>query len=247
MSDGGRSNSSRAGWLALTSAPSASMTSWGFGVPSVASSRTRSCRATRLEASRLPDCASNTMRSRKRELRHLREDPLLRLHRAEERRVGQEHLRAAEKQIAVVIQGVVETRQDLALRLGREIDERVAADQQVQARDGRVLRQVVPAEDHRPAKRGMQEEPLALRFEIPLGDVFADRRDVFGRIARTRLGQGLLVDVGRVDLDPVEKRLLAERLAEQDGRRACLLSGRCPSAPDADVARLGGDPRNDVL
>src|SRR5207245_9289926 len=64
---------------------------------------------------------------------------------------------------------------------------------------------------------------------------------------RSSLAQGLLVDVGGIELDPLEKALLAQRLAEQDGRRERLLSGGCPGAPDPDVAALGDNPGQDVL
>jgi hypothetical protein len=51
-----------------------------------------------------------------------------------------------------VVQREVEAGEDPRLRLGVEVHQRVAADQQVDARDRRVLDQVVPAEDHRAAQ-----------------------------------------------------------------------------------------------
>ena len=49
----------------------------------------------------------------------------------------------------VVVEREVEPAQDPRLRLGVEVHERVAADEQVDARDRRVLHEVVAAEDHR--------------------------------------------------------------------------------------------------
>ena len=53
---------------------------------------------------------------------------------------------------AVVVEREVEASQDLRLRLGGEVHQRVAAHQQIDARDRRVLDEVVAAEDHAPTQ-----------------------------------------------------------------------------------------------
>ena len=60
---------------------------------------------------------------------HLREDALLLVDRVEQRAVRQQHLGPPQEQVTVVIQRVMKSSQDLALHLGREVNERVAADQ----------------------------------------------------------------------------------------------------------------------
>ncbi len=81
--------------------------------------------------------------------RNLPEHALLDIDRFEDRAMHEQHLRATEKQIAVVLEGVVEARKDAALGFSGEVHERVPADQEVQTGDGRVLHEVVPAEDQR--------------------------------------------------------------------------------------------------
>ena len=58
---------------------------------------------------------------------------------------------------------------------------------------------------------------------------------------------GLLVNVGGIHLDPVEVRLLAQGLAEQDRGGVSLLAGGRAGAPHANVAGPGDDPGDDVL
>jgi signal transduction histidine kinase len=55
-----------------------------------------------------------------------------RFHRCEEVSVREEALRAAQEQVAAIVQRVVEARQDPRLRLGVEVHERVAAGEQLQ-------------------------------------------------------------------------------------------------------------------
>src|SRR5260370_39803355 len=80
----------------------------------------------------------------------LGEDAFFHVDRGEEGRVGEQHLRATQEQVAVVVERVVKPAEDSTLRFRREVDERVAADQQVETGYGRILRQVVTAEGHRP-------------------------------------------------------------------------------------------------
>src|SRR4029077_2332490 len=84
-------------------------------------------------------------------LRDLAEDPLLQVDRDEERVAPKKHLGLAQEQVALFTQGVMEAGPDARLGLGLEIHQGVAADQQVDAGDWRVLYQVVASEDDRAA------------------------------------------------------------------------------------------------
>ena len=159
------------------------------------------------------------------EPRHLREDSLPQVDRGEQRGMGEKHLGPTQKKVPLVVQRVMEPRQDPTLRLRREIDERVAADQEVEPGDGRILGHVVAAEDHRAAKSGTKHQTLALAFEVPRFQVVVDRSEVLRNIAATSFGERILVDVGGVDLDPVDEGLLAERLAEQHRSGVRLFPG----------------------
>jgi hypothetical protein len=66
-------------------------------------------------------------------LGHLHKDAVLEVQRSEQVRPREQHLRPAQEQVAVVIEGKVEAGQDAVLGLGVEIHQRVAAHQQVQA------------------------------------------------------------------------------------------------------------------
>ena len=105
----------------------------------------------------------------------LAEDPPLEVDRREDVAVRDHHLRLAEHQQAVVAQREVEVTQHATLRLGREVHERVAADQQVQPRDRRVGDEVVAAEDHRPAQVLAERESLIGALEVLRAQLLRDR------------------------------------------------------------------------
>ena len=85
-------------------------------------------------------------------LDHLAKDPPLEIAGANSVAVGDQHLRLAEQQNPVVASAKWKRREDPRLRLGGEVHQRVAADQQVDPRDRRVLDQVVATEDDRAAQ-----------------------------------------------------------------------------------------------
>ena len=119
----------------------------------------------------------------------------------------------------------MEPHQDLGLCLSFEVHQGVAADEQVDARDRRVLHQVVPAEDHRPPQLVAERVLVALPFEIAVSQLLGDLFQVLGLAPPlASLGQRLLVDVGGVDLDPVPILGHAKRFAEQDGRAVRLFA-----------------------
>ena len=145
----------------------------------------------------------------------------------------------------------VQARQHAALRLGVEIDQRVAAGQQVDARDRGVADQVVAPKDDGAAQVLGQVEALARSFEVALEQQLRDLLELGPCIPRLpSLIERIIVDVGGEHLDPVAKLVLAEGLGEQHRDRVCLLAGRAAGRPGAD--RLLGalaveQRRNQVL
>jgi hypothetical protein len=74
----------------------------------------------------------------------------------------------AEEQHAGRGEREVEPREDPRLRLGVEVHQRVAAQQQVDPRDRGVLHQVVPPEDHRAAQVLAEMVTTAAVLEVPV-------------------------------------------------------------------------------
>ncbi|GJE69431.1 hypothetical protein CHKEEEPN_0959 [Methylorubrum podarium] len=154
------------------------------------------------------------------------EDARARLDRAEQVGVPGDVLGIAEEQHALRLQREVEDRDDAALQLGVEIDQQVAAGDEVEAGEGRILDDAVLGEDAHLPHFLDDAVGVALPHEParePLGaDVAHDRLGVAGR-ARRR--EGPAVEVGREDLD---LRHLFERrhvLAQQDAEGVGLLAG----------------------
>ena len=179
------------------------------------------------------------------------EDPPLRVHGREQTRARQQRFRAAEEEDAVLTGRIVKPGEDALLQLAREIDEDVPADEQVDVRQRRRLREIVAAEDAPAAEVAPEPMELAVAGEVaihePVGHIPQLFRPVRG-VARG--GEGLLVDVGAIDLDRVGVGRLAEVLGQEHGDRIRLLAGGAARAPDAQTAtlrRVVDEPRNDVV
>ena len=162
--------------------------------------------------------------------------------------MGEQHLGAAEEQIAriaaLAVQREVKAREDARLRLGVEVHERVAADEEIEPRDRRVLHQVVAAEDHRAAQIRPEDEASRRALEIALDERGLHAFELLLAVARqARLGQRLLVGIGAVHFDALAHRLHAERLGEHHGERVGFLARCAARRPDADVRlrRLCGE------
>ena len=167
MSPGRSPNSCRARSLAATSFRDVSMTIWATVSTSNASPRMsrRSESSSRIAAkfrSGAADCARDPMRPA---FVNTRNDALT----AVSAGVRESSVSAfSEEEIAGLVQGEDEARDDALLRLGVEVHQRVAAHQQIDARDRRVLRQVVAPEDHRRARRSLRNaNPPFRRLEVP--------------------------------------------------------------------------------
>ena len=186
----------------------------------------------------------------------LGEDAVAQLDRREKVRVRQQHLRAPEKQKAVAAVGMaiereVEALQDVSLRLGVEVHQRVPAGEQIEPRDRRVLHQVVAAEDHRASQVGAEHVAPAARLEVAVAQRPVHAFHLLRRIAReARLAERFLVDIGGVDLDALAEGIHAYGLGEHDGERVGLLSrgaARRPNAHAVVAALRGEQARHDLL
>src|SRR5205085_8922878 len=104
-------------------------------------------------------------------------------------------LRLAEEEVAALAEGEVEARQDSSLRVGVEVHQRVAAHEDVDAGDGRVLHQIVPPEDHGAPQVLAEYHVVAVGLEVAL-DLLAIERPLYGTrpvAAETGGGEGLVV------------------------------------------------------
>src|SRR5262249_6956582 len=155
-------------------------------------------------------------------------------------------LRGAQHQEAAGRQGVMEDREDAPLQGRIQVDQHVAATDQVEARKGRVGDHVVPRKDAQVA-HGLADlvaavDPDEIAPQPLLGDVEFDVVDVD---AGAGLLQGRLVQVGRQDLDGHGVRPAGQVLQQADGQRVDFLARGAAGDPDAD-RRLGGTPPRDL-
>ena len=160
-------------------------------------------------------------------------------------------LRAAEEENSSRLEHLMEEGEELSLPVGVEIDEEVAADQQVEARKGRILEEVVMSEyDHLPQHLchlpavidpGKEaHEPLFPEVGV----------DVVGIEAGTGPGDRRLVKIGGEELDPGIKLPFIQVLADENGHRVDFFAGGAAGVPNAH--RFVGVPireesRNDFL
>ena len=122
---------------------------------------------------------------------------------------------------------------DLLLSLPVEVDQQVAAGNQVGVGKGRILQETVPGEQHDVAQFARHAVLVALPGEETpqtlLAHVGFDGERIAGLAAE---GQGGVIEVGREDLD-FRPDLAAGRLLEQDHRdRISLFAGRAAGNPD---------------
>jgi hypothetical protein len=145
----------------------------------------------------------------------------------------------------------MEVADDPVLRPGVEVHQSVAADEQVDPRDRRIVDDVVPSEDHAASQVLADGVPRVVPLEVPVAELLRDVGERLGRIHRvTTLRQRLLVDVGCIDLHPLPELLLAQRLQKQHADRVRLLAGGATGRPDPDVGVLRSrldDPRQDLF
>ena len=148
------------------------------------------------------------------------------------------------------LQGIMESGNQPILQFRLQVDHQVAATDQVQLGEGRILDDVLDGEHHH----------LADFLLDPVAGIFLDeeatqpfRRDVGGDIGRidTRAGDGdgIVIEVGTVELDLELAVGLVHELAQHNGDGIGLLAGRTAGHPDAKniiVGFVGKQLRQDI-
>ena len=129
----------------------------------------------------------------------------------------------------------MEDRHHLLLQHRPEVDEHVAAADEVEPRERRVLRQVLAREHAHFADR-LRDLVAAIHLdEEPPEPIGADLgQTAFGVESRPRLLDRRVADVGAEYLNRVGAAPIAEVLEQHDGHRVDLLAGRASGNPDAD-------------
>jgi hypothetical protein len=146
-----------------------------------------------------------------------------------------EGLRRSEHQVPGRPERVVEDGHDALLQDRLEVDEHVAAADEIEPRERGIAGEVLPREDAAIADRFVDLPELARLGEEapqPLGRHVAG--DVLDVRAGPRLLQRGLAHVGGEDLERRALPQLRERLEEDDGERIRLFSGRAAGHPDPD-------------
>ena len=171
-------------------------------------------------------------------LGHFAEDAIGQFERFEQFAVGQQHLGLAEKQVAVLVQREVEPGENVALTLGIEIHQRVAADDQVEVRDRRIAHQVMPAEDHTVAQVAVEAKAAVYTVKVFLTQVFGHRLNVALVVGGgARLVKGVLIHVGGINLDALAELFGSHLLAQEHGQGVSFFAGGAAGAPEAKLRR----------
>ena len=172
-------------------------------------------------------------------VRHLErlKDPVPLVDRAKQIAILADAFGRAQKQVAVGAQRVVEHRQDLALQIGAEIDQQIAAGHHVHAREGRIADDVMRRKDAHFAHLLGHDISGAVALEKARQPLCRDIREkLFGIPPKPRHGQGRLVYIGREDLDLVGQPFALHVFAQQYGKRIDLFAGGAGRHPQTQLA-----------
>src|SRR5262249_58948481 len=128
------------------------------------------------------------------------EDSPLEGDRHEAARAAEHGFRLAEEEMAAFADRVVKARENAVLEVAVEVDEHVAADEEVEMRERGVLGEVVTPEDAPLPEVAPEAVQLPLRDEVPLEQLTRHVLHVVEAIeAGAGRGERVFVDVGRVD------------------------------------------------
>ncbi len=137
----------------------------------------------------------------------------------EQRFLLEDALRFAEEQEGTRVERVVEHRQQARLQLALEVDQDVAATDQIEAQEGRVLHQILAREDHRIAQALVDLVAVAMRREMGADAVAIHVCEVGrGKNATPCQSHRVEVDVGGEDLQAILVEGGAQPFGEQDGQ-----------------------------
>ena len=145
-----------------------------------------------------------------------------------------------QEQHAIGFKRVVKTRNQAVLQLGLHIDHQIAATEQIEPGERRVLDHVLHREHHHVAQF-LFDLIAGPSLDKETGQAFG--RDVLGDVrridARPRRDNRVLIQIGGIDLN-IQFLLVfgpecGLQLGEQDGDRVGFLAGRATGYPDAEV------------
>ena len=147
-------------------------------------------------------------------------DPPLLVHHLEDGLGGPHRLGLAEEEEALGrVQRIGEEVQDLALQIGVEVDEQVAAQDQIDARERHAAVQILLAEDHHlPDRLGHARAALGVLEEAAAELVRKITHGVVGIEAPPRERDRRLVDIGGEHLHPPFRQLGPEDIRRQEGQ-----------------------------
>ena len=146
----------------------------------------------------------------------------------------------AQHEVAAFAEREREQLEGALLELGREVDEDVAAQREVDPRERRPLAEVVLAEHHEGPDLLVDLVLVAVVLEPAGEEVGVDRAHRAGRIAAAPGERDrLLVQVGREDPDREAGQLAAEDVRDEDRQRVRLLAGRAAGGPDPELPVAG--------
>ena len=129
------------------------------------------------------------------------ENPQLVVQRREQVGERADGFRAAEKQHAAGIQAVVKQRHELLLHLGRQVDQQIAAAQEIQLGEGRIHDEALRGKDDQLADLAGHPAAVLILDEEPAHALGRDiRGNVFRIDARPGLVDRVLVQVGGENL-----------------------------------------------
>ena len=158
-------------------------------------------------------------------------------------------LGAAQKQVTVLAQPIVERGEDHLLQVPLQVDQQVAADDQIEARKGRVVQQVVGGEEHPCAHLGLHLVVAVGEAEEARQPLRRDGDGNGGRVdARTAKLQRRIAQVRGKDLDLGRIVQGIGILQQQDGERVRFLAGGTARRPHAHLVAAafpGKEARND--
>ena len=145
--------------------------------------------------------------------------------------------RAAQHQKAVLAQGKMKPRDDFGLRFGAEVDQEIAAGDQIEPRKRRIGDDIMNGEDHRGAKLRRNLVAVIALGKEPRQPVRRNIRDNAAAIASfPRGGDGVRIDIGGEDLELHIALCCRDMLAKQHGERIGFLAGAASGHPDAQRA-----------
>ena len=159
---------------------------------------------------------------------------VLPIHRLEEIGEPADCLARAQKQESIRAQRIMERRQDLLLQTRLDIDEQVAATDQVHAREGRIADEILPRKD----------DCVAQRLDHAIAVLFLDKeasqpfgRHVLHQTFGVETGAGFIeqriVQVSGENLEFGRVRHAIEKFCECHRNRIGFLSGGTAQHPDA--------------